>query len=289
MCSRCATSSSTRSTTRCATPSRSCARRAGWGRYLPALRPQRLSVFDQLQEDERPCFGPELPLLKQRFRETTAGVVADAQAAGVPIILCTMVRNLRESPPSYSSFSDATRADRARRARWDAAYVTGLEALKAKDADGALAALDAARAIDEVPAKLYYAYGQAYRAGRTRGGGARGLRPGARARPSPMRAQAWAEQAIRDVAQRDRRAAGRPADRLRQREQARRGRLRAHLRQLPSQPAGPRAHREPPARRDRDSSCTCPSTAAWTSRPPRAASGWGSTTTGASSPGRPRA
>ena len=177
-------------------------RTAQWlGRYLPALRPQRQSVFDQLQEDERPCFGPELPLLKQRFREATAGVVADAKAAGVPIILCTMVRNLRESPPSYSSFSDATRADPARRASWDAAYLAALDALKAKDAEAALAALDQARAIDEAPGKLYYAYGQAFAlAGRepeAREAFAQALEHD----PSPMRAQAWAEQVIRDVAQ----------------------------------------------------------------------------------------
>jgi len=85
-------------------------RTAQWlSRYLPALRPPREAVFDHLQSDERPCYGPELALLKQRFREATAGVVADAQAAGVPIVLCTMVRNLRDSPPSYSAFSDATR------------------------------------------------------------------------------------------------------------------------------------------------------------------------------------
>ena len=137
-------------------------RTAQWlGRYLPALRPQRESVFDHLQSEERTSYGPELPLLKQRFRETTAGVVADARAAGVPIILCTMARNLRESPPSYSTFSEATRADPALRSRWDAHYLAGLEALKRKDAAAALAALDEARALDALPAKLYYARGQA--------------------------------------------------------------------------------------------------------------------------------
>jgi tetratricopeptide (TPR) repeat protein len=177
-------------------------RAARWlGRYLPALRTQRQAVFDQLQQDERPCFGPELPLLKQRFRETTAGVVADAQAAGVPIILCTMVRNLRESPPSYSSFSDATRADPARRARWDAAYVAGLNALRAKNADGALAALDEARAIDEVPGKLYYAYGQAFALAGREAPAREAFAQALEHDPSPMRAQAWAEQVIRDVAQ----------------------------------------------------------------------------------------
>ncbi|HZL99602.1 MAG TPA: tetratricopeptide repeat protein [Planctomycetota bacterium] len=176
-------------------------RTARWlGRYLPALRPQRESVFDQLQSEERPCFGPELPLLRQRFREATAGVVADARAAGVPIILCTMARNLRQSPPSYSYYSEAMRADPALRAHWDEAYAAGLLALQQGDAPGALAALGQALALDSTPAKLHYALGQAHaqagQAEEARAAYARALEQDA----SPMRAQAWAEQAIRDVA-----------------------------------------------------------------------------------------
>ena len=176
-------------------------RTAQWlGRYLPGLRAQRESVFTQLQSEERPVFGPERPLLEQRFRETTAGVVADAQAAGVPIILCTMARNLRDSPPNWSYFSDELCADPARRARWDQAYEAGVTALEQGQTAAALTALDAARAIDDVPAKLYFAlgraYGQAGRVDEARAAWAAALEHDA----APMRAQAWAEQAIRDVA-----------------------------------------------------------------------------------------
>jgi tetratricopeptide (TPR) repeat protein len=177
-------------------------RTAQWlGRYLPGLRRQRESVFDQLQSAELPSYGPELPLLKQRFRETTAGVVADAQAAGVPIILCTMARNLRQSPPSYSTFSEATRADPERRARWDARYLAALQALERQDAAGALAALDEARAIDELPAKLYYAQGQACALAGREAEAREAFAQALEHDPCPMRAQAWAEQVIRDVAQ----------------------------------------------------------------------------------------
>ena len=169
-------------------------------RYLPALRPPREAVFDHLQSDERPCYGPELALLKQRFREATAGVVADAQAAGVPIVLCTLVRNLRDSPPSYSAFSDATRTDPERRQRWDAAYLAGVKGLERGDAPGALAALKLAHSIDDTPAKLYYAFGQAEELAGKPELAREAFRQALEHDPAPMRAQDWAEQVIRDVA-----------------------------------------------------------------------------------------
>jgi len=176
-------------------------RTAQWlGRSLPGLRARRVSAFDQLQSEERPCFGPERPLLERRFREATAGAVADARAAGVPIILCTMARNLRDSPPSYSSFSEATRADPGLRARWDEAYEAGLDALRRGDADAALAGLDAARAIDELPAKLYYALGRVHALAGREAEAREAFAQALEHDPCPMRAQAWAEQVIRDVA-----------------------------------------------------------------------------------------
>jgi tetratricopeptide (TPR) repeat protein len=167
---------------------------------LPSIDLQRKTMFDRNQSDEVPCWGPELPLLKQRFREATAGAVADARAAGVPILLCTMPRNVREWAPGHSYYSDALHADPALRARWNAEYAAGLALLDAGDAAGALPALQRALAIDATPAKLHFALGRALHA--------RGDATAARAAwmksleqdGGPMRAQPWAEQAIREVA-----------------------------------------------------------------------------------------
>jgi len=177
-------------------------RTATWlGGWLPALHPYREPVFDHLQSSEQPLYGAELPLIKQRFRETTAAAVADARAAGVPIILCTMARNVRESPPAYSHFSEATRADAAQRARWDEAYDAGLAAFDCGDAAAAIPELQRALAIDATPAKAHFALARALeKAGRA--DEARATYEQALERDAgPMRAQAWAEQAIRDVAQ----------------------------------------------------------------------------------------
>jgi lysophospholipase L1-like esterase len=168
--------------------------------FVTRLERTRPVTFDRRHSDEEPCYGPELPLLRERFREATAGAVADARAAGVPIVLCTLPRNIRQWPPANSFFSPALRADPALRAQWDEAYGRGLAALEAGDTGAALAALDEARRIDAAPAKLHFALGRALAAAnqpeQAREAWLRSLAQDG----GPMRAQDWAEQAIRDVA-----------------------------------------------------------------------------------------
>ena len=176
-------------------------RSVNWiSRWLPTLRHDDRPLLDRQLGAEEPCFGPELPLLKQRFREATSGAVADARAAGVPIVLCTLPRNLRDWPPSVSYFSDELTQQPELRMRWDAAYARGLAALQSGGFRVALADFAAASAADTTPAKLHFARGRAFMG--------LGLVEPARVEFSqalaqdgrPMRAQDWVEQAVRDVA-----------------------------------------------------------------------------------------
>ena len=165
---------------------------------LPSLSRHRALACQPA--DGEPVFGPERPLLEQRFRQATAGAVADARAAGVPIVLCTLPRNVREWPPAISTYSDSLRRDPARKAQWDEAYARGSAALEQGDGASALAELAPAVALDPTPAKLQFARGRAFEA--------LGMDPPARAcfllaltlDGGPMRAQDWVERAIRDVA-----------------------------------------------------------------------------------------
>ncbi|HKE01767.1 MAG TPA: hypothetical protein VKE69_12200 [Planctomycetota bacterium] len=160
----------------------------------------RTVVFDRLVASEEPCLGPEFPLLQRRYREAVAGAVADARAAGVPILLCTMPRNAHDYAPSGSWFTPAVRDDPERRRKWTEAYDRGCGLLSAGKAQDALARFEEALAIDDAPAKLHFQLGRAHEA----------LKEGAAARSAyvraleqeacPMRARAWVEEAIRQVA-----------------------------------------------------------------------------------------
>lgn len=166
----------------------------------PTLGDPRLFLDETSARDEVPCYGPELDLLKRRYREILAGAVADARAAGVPILLCTLPRNAREKPPLGSFFSEALREDRTLHDRWDRLYADGLDRLDARRPDEALARFEEARALDADPAKLHFAMGRAHEAaGRPAEARAAFLRA-VELDACPMRAPQWIDDAIRAVA-----------------------------------------------------------------------------------------
>ena len=170
---------------------------------LPSLSSRRVELFDRMHSEERPFIGAELPLVKQRFAELTAGAIADAQAAGVPIVLCTMARNLRDWAPSASCFAERLHAQPALRERWDEAYLTGLTALEPEtgqpDPARALEELEHAAAIDDTPAKLHYALARAHDALGHDDAARASYRAALERENGPSRAQDWVEQTIRDV------------------------------------------------------------------------------------------
>jgi tetratricopeptide (TPR) repeat protein len=162
---------------------------------------RRATLHDQSPSDYRPCFTPaELARIEERFLEATRGAVRDCKAAGVPIVLCTMPKNLRQSPPSGSHVSEALRQDRNRLARYEFQVQSAAEALAAGRADEALDILRAAEAQEALYAKLHFLRAQALealgRAEEARASYVKALELDV----CPMRAPAWAESAIRRVA-----------------------------------------------------------------------------------------
>ncbi|HKD99763.1 MAG TPA: SGNH/GDSL hydrolase family protein, partial [Planctomycetota bacterium] len=153
---------------------------------------------------ERPCYGDDLPALQARFRATVEDVVAAARARGVPIVLCTMPRNVRTYAPAASVFSPAVRDDGALRAQWEAAYSDGWAHLQGEaSAAGARIALEELRRaaqIDNTPARLHFALGRAHELVGEMADARREFVAALDRDACPNRAQSWTEQATRDVA-----------------------------------------------------------------------------------------
>ncbi len=192
-------------------PVRSTIVRAAWAlrttnllaRFVPSIAPKE-PLPDRVLDEETPCWGPELDLLKRRFREITAEVVAAAKAADVPILLCTMPRNARRFAPIRSVFSESVRGNAELRARWESLYGRARAALDSTPdpemARRAAALLREAETIDATPARLHYAMGEAMeRAGDLEGARAAFLRA-VDLDAFPMRTQSWADAVIREVA-----------------------------------------------------------------------------------------
>jgi tetratricopeptide (TPR) repeat protein len=174
------------------------------GRWVPALAPRRVELFDRPVTGDAPVYGPELGLLKERYREAVAGAVSDARRAGVPIVLCTMPRNAREIPPFASAFSAELRGDPGARARWDSLLGEGVAHLDAKDPARALEKLGEARRIDATPAKLHFALGRAHEQAGDRERARAAFLEALERDSFPIRAQAWVQDTIRAVAARTR-------------------------------------------------------------------------------------
>ncbi|HKE01766.1 MAG TPA: SGNH/GDSL hydrolase family protein [Planctomycetota bacterium] len=131
------------------------------GRVAPAFATRRVFLAENLASAGIPCHRAPLARVTERFRRSVLGAVADARAAGARIVLCTLPRNVRRASPHTSVFSAELRDDPERRARFDEAFTAGELALASVDGEGALAALERARAIDASPAKLHHALGRA--------------------------------------------------------------------------------------------------------------------------------
>jgi lysophospholipase L1-like esterase len=168
-------------------------------RVAPSFASQRVFMSERGSRDELPCFGEEIELVKQRYRENVAGIVADARAAGVAIVLCTLPRNLR-TPPDTSFHSEAVRNDPEARARFERLYQSALDDLEAGRLEDAVARLLEAGRIDASPAKLHFALGRAYeKLARVEPARAAFLEAIERD-GCPNRPQEWIEQAIRRTA-----------------------------------------------------------------------------------------
>jgi tetratricopeptide (TPR) repeat protein len=121
--------------------------------------------------DHRPIDGPEYRLVVEHCRENLEDFAALCAERHVPLLLCTVVTNLREFPPLADVFDPRT--PEAERAHWDELVDEAAAAATAGDADTSLARLQQAEAIDDRPARLAFVRGQALlAAGRDREAGA---------------------------------------------------------------------------------------------------------------------
>lgn len=109
--------------------------------------------------NHRPIDGPEYGLVVAHCRENLEAFAALCSERRVPLLLCTVVTNLREFPPLANVFGPDT--PDAERARWSGLVDGAAAAAAAGDADTALARLHEAEAIDARPARLAFVRGQA--------------------------------------------------------------------------------------------------------------------------------
>lgn len=161
----------------------------------------RIAAFADIDTARSRCFGEEFPLLQRRFREATEGAVGDARRARVPIVLCTLPRNVTDQPPSVSVHRVELRNDPSLAAVWRGALGAARNRLDtANDAEGALSILTRAERIDDEPAELHFVKGRALeRLGRLEEARASYLRA-LELDGCPMRALPWVEAAIREIA-----------------------------------------------------------------------------------------
>ncbi|MEW6746914.1 MAG: tetratricopeptide repeat protein [Planctomycetota bacterium] len=94
------------------------------------------------------------------YRRGIEDIVACCRAAGVALVLCQPVSNLRDCEPRWSHLDERLTSEQ--RAAFRAAYDAGTEELAQRRHGTALARFNEARAIDATPALLYYRIAQCY-------------------------------------------------------------------------------------------------------------------------------
>lgn len=170
-------------------------------RWIPGLvQADRVTLSDRKNADDRRCVNDdELLYIQKQYRDTVFGAIADAKKAGVPMVICTMPRNLK-CMPSGSYVSEELHANPELKKKWENLYQQGTSALNRRDARTAMLKFDEALKIDDSPSKLHFSIGRAAemlgRAERARAEYAKALDLDA----CPNRALPWIQQIIREAA-----------------------------------------------------------------------------------------
>ena len=172
--------------------------------------PRRTILGDEVAAKNEEIGGPELYHRDPEFRagvirQYRLGVermVALARRRGIPLVLCTLPSNLSGVSPFKSEHRPGLGADEL--GRWERLFADGSAALEAGRHEEALALLSEAEALDPAYALLSYRRGQALQAlGRFE----ESYRAFARARQEdivPLRALEEFNEALREVAARER-------------------------------------------------------------------------------------
>ncbi len=103
---------------------------------------------------------PRLERVYGNYAANLEDILAVAREAGAPVILSTVLTNLRDQPPLASVHRDDL--DEAGRERWRALFEAGESLAAEGDAAGALQRYLAAAALDDRRADLHFRMGEAY-------------------------------------------------------------------------------------------------------------------------------
>ncbi|HEX9007535.1 MAG TPA: hypothetical protein VF889_09585, partial [Bacteroidota bacterium] len=132
------------------------------------------SLMEQIVRDPTIAYGsPEYETALREFRRNLLEIVETAQDHGVPILLSTLVSNLRDQPPFVPAFAPATPAPL--REKWEQAFREGARLEGAGDLAGAMREYGRAIGLDSSRADAHYRLARCLERGRE-GAGETGLR-----------------------------------------------------------------------------------------------------------------
>jgi hypothetical protein len=122
----------------------------------PAVADRR-TLMERVVARQQIPYGSALYLRGlEQCRRNLSALLARYAEAGVPVFIGTLVSNERDQPPFISGHAPGVDV-----AEWRRHFDAGLEALRASDPGAALAAFDAALAIDDLHADTHFGRGRA--------------------------------------------------------------------------------------------------------------------------------
>jgi tetratricopeptide (TPR) repeat protein len=170
------------------------------GRLDPAFRVERRFLADVTDRGVRFYDDGEVARVHARFVAAVRGGIEDARRAGVPMVLCTPPRNLRDCKPTCSYFAGDAARDPKIREQWERIYGNGANDLQARGAETAVGELEEAARLDPTPAKLQFSLGKAYQALGNQQKAREAFLSAVELEPQPTRPQQWVLDATRGIA-----------------------------------------------------------------------------------------
>ncbi len=130
------------------------------GTLRPRSAAPRGLLMEQLARDRQiPLNGAIYTGCRDNFRENLADIARAARAAGVPLVLCSLVSNEKDLVPMRSVHREDLTPDQ--RKTWAEHFSAGLAAAKARQWERALEAFQQAARIDDTHAEIIYRLAEA--------------------------------------------------------------------------------------------------------------------------------
>jgi tetratricopeptide (TPR) repeat protein len=117
-----------------------------------------LALMEILAKERTILYGSEMyETAKKNFRENLSEIVDAVRAQNIPIILSTVVSNVRDREPFVSAFSPETSLEKQK--EWLVRYQRGVHFLKKNNVVQALQEFEQAKQIDSMRADVHYQMG----------------------------------------------------------------------------------------------------------------------------------